>query len=108
MGPSGVSRELDLGEARREAARIAARAEIGDVRLFSSRLELVEFPQGGDLRYSVSVTPKSDFETSADTFVVRSTYVVTIDNASDDAVGDASGEVATVEFELGGLFQLQL
>ena len=89
-------------DARRLAARVAAGAEIRDVRLFKSNLELLEFESAtGELRYSVDIDAQTNFEPGADRFVLRSTYSLSIDTVS----GEGS-TVARISFELAALFSL--
>lgn len=91
-------------EDRRLGARVAAGAEIRDVRLFKAELALIEFaPPADELRYSIDIDAQSNFEAGDDRFVLRSTYSVVIEQ-----VGEAAQDstVAKVKFELAALFSL--
>lgn len=91
-------------EDRRLGARVAAGAEIRDVRLFKAELELIEFaPPADELRYSIDIDAQSNFEPGDDRFVLRSTYSVAIEQVGEVAEGSA---VAKVKFELAALFSL--
>lgn len=94
----------DVDHNRRLAARVAAGAEIKDVRLFSASLKLISFPsESAHLKYGVKMTPRVDCEPGANRFVVRTEYEVQI-TLADSA--EAASTVADVTFELGGLFEL--
>lgn len=110
MGPTrgvedGVTVESDLGSDRRLAARVASRAEIGDVRLFEASIKLVDFPASHvAMRYTVEMSPRVDYEPGSERFVIRTTYHVAIELAEAD---DHAPAIASIEFELGGLFDLE-
>ena len=96
-------------DARRLAARLAARAEIRDIRLFKSDIELVDFaPPSGHLRYNIDIDTETNREPGADRFVLKCTYNLVIEPAPSDDDEDDEGDhtVARLTFELGGLFSL--
>jgi hypothetical protein len=117
-----VTEIVSLPEARRKAARVAARAEIRDVRMLKSAVELVQFPSlAPHLRYTLDADVNVEYEEGATSFVVGVVYNLTIDQPlSDDGSGavkeetpPSNGEtqvprVATLNFELAALFTLEM
>jgi hypothetical protein len=107
-----VSERLELPEAQKRAARLASRADIHDVRLFSTAATLVRSPEpGSPLGYSLSSDATVEYD-NGDSFVVRVKYQLAIVAASSDEeadpFSDPSAAVANIEFEQGGLFVLEM
>lgn len=99
-------------DVRRRASRIAARAEIRDVRLLSTNAELVR-PAVPDrhLAYELGVDSQMEYEDGDSVLVVNVTYQLTIaehNHAAGDDVEEEAPVVARVEFVQAGLFELQM
>ncbi len=114
-----ISDDLDLYAAQQAAARVAARAEIRDVRLFSSNVELDNFPSTGSrLRWSLDTDVAIEREEDDSAFILRSKYSLVIaeakdvvsdsENGDNDAAGEEEGRVADISFEFAALFDLEL
>ena len=106
-----------VAEARQHAARIAARANLMDVRALSLGANLDRDPSpGSTLSYDVGHDVKLQWEQDdPQFFAVRVEYDVTLKERSDtegdeaDEVGSHSAEVfATLKFELAALCQLEM
>ncbi len=109
--------------ARHLAARLAARAQIEDVRLLSTRASLERQPVP-PLTYRLDTDARLDYEEGGDSFVVACSYdvVITDSEPSDDdesAVGGATSadtaggaaakpSVVEMRFEYAGLFSLNV
>lgn len=107
-------------EAQRElAARIAARAELRDLRLFSSNLELEDLPDGSrQLGYDLQIDADSEWDEGDSFFSVRCTYTLTLaqtpfptTSESGADVEDNGGEpdrtpIASAAFTYRALFEL--
>lgn len=107
-----MSETLELAEAQQRAARLAARAEIHDVRLFNTTAKLVRFPEpDSPLSYRLSSDATVDYD-NGESFVVRVKYELTIVAASSDEkadpFSDQSAAIANIQFEQGGLFILEM
>jgi hypothetical protein len=112
VGCAGVSETLELEAAQQQAARLAARAEIHDVRLFSTNAKLVRPPEP-DSRFSYRLKSEATVEyDNGESFVVRVKYALTIVEESsgevDDSFSDPEAAIADIEFEQGGLFALEM
>ncbi|MFL6162711.1 MAG: SecB chaperone [Jatrophihabitantaceae bacterium] len=91
------------------AARLAARSEIRDIRMFRSSFELMGIPLDDDqLNYTLEVSNDSIERNSANTaFVVRITYRLRLERSPhDDSEEEKSVKIAKVKFTLAGFFQL--
>jgi preprotein translocase subunit SecB len=98
----------DLTQARRTAARVAARAEIKDVRVISLNAELKRVPGPGE-RLSYRVDTDANATAELPHLMVELKCDVYIHRGSTD--GDDGGEdpaeiVAEIAFELAGLFRV--
>jgi hypothetical protein len=101
-------------EDRGRARRVAARAEIQDVRLIRSKIELVAVPvDGRQYVYDVEVTDTElDWQPGQANFAVRCAYDVTIgqmvvlDAADDTQVTEKEQSIATIAFTMAALFRL--
>lgn len=110
--------EIDLDVAQQRGARIAARAEIRDVRLLKSTVELHKVPDlaaGAQLTYTINPTISvnhgmGDFTS----FVVIAKYVIEIvqpiyvDESADSEVEQSDRPIASIEFEHAALFDLAM
>ncbi|MFG1762244.1 hypothetical protein ACGFIH_02860 [Micromonospora parva] len=119
-----ISDDIDLYDAQQAAARVAARAEIRDVRLFSSTVDLDSFPSlGSRLKWSLDTDVAIEREEDDSAFILRSKYTLAIaeageaaseadDGSNDDASSSDSsqeeGRVADLAFEFAALFDLEL
>lgn len=114
-----ISEEIDLFAAQQRAARIAARAEIRDVRLFRSAVDLDKFPaEGAHLKWSLDTDVAVELEEDASAFVLRASYELTISEAStavpDQRDGNAKKDdaeapkVLDIQFEFAALFSLEM
>jgi hypothetical protein len=115
-----VSEDLDLLAAQQEAARIAARTQVRDVRLFGTSAELGRFPgEAVRLRWSLDTDVEVERdEDDGNSFVLRSKYslrIVQVPTAAaireDEEADSAEGEddlVADIKFEFGALFSTTL
>jgi hypothetical protein len=117
-----VTETARLGEERRRAARLAARAEIRDVRMLKSDIQLIQQPESRlQLRYTLDADVNVEYQQGDSSFVVRVAYDLTIDQLlADDTSTEVSEEarpegdetsvprVATLHFELAALFTLEM
>lgn len=107
--------QIDILAARKAAARLAARANLEDLRLFSSSAELVRFPREGlALSYSFDGNGSVDYDEGDDAFVAYYDYALRITEVDADQdespteAGEVSGDVATISFRMGGLVSIDL
>lgn len=115
-----ISDDIDLYDAQQTAARVAARAEIRDVRLFSSTIELDNFPSTGSrLKWALDTDVAIEREEDDSAFILRSKYALSIaeareaipdseDGGSDTDGSQEEGRVADLSFEFAALFDLEL
>ncbi|RIV39331.1 SecB chaperone [Micromonospora radicis] len=115
-----VPDDIDLYAAQQAAARVAARAEIRDVRLFGSSVELDHFPTTGSrLKWSLDTDVAVEREEDDSAFILRSRYSLVVAEATevlpdtDDAGaetddGDDEGSIADISFEFAALFHLEM
>ncbi|MGC4854442.1 hypothetical protein ACLQ24_13845 [Micromonospora sp. DT4] len=117
-----ISSDIDLFAAQQAAARVAARAEIRDVRLFSSTVELDNFPSTGSrLKWSLDTDVAVEREEDDSAFILRSKYTLAVFEASEtspesdiDSNSDSGGNsdeegcVADLSFEFAALFNLEM
>lgn len=97
----------DLAEAQQQAARVAARTDIRDVRLLKSCAEVTDLPAAGaTLTYDLSSGAEVEYEPGSQAFVVRSSYSLAITPTS--APGETPGVIAKIEFEQAALFVFSL
>ena len=105
--------EIDIHAARKVAARLAGRANLEDLRLFSTSAELSRFPrEGRPLTYTFDGNGSVDYDLGDDAFVAYYDYVLTITEVDE---GDAPTEeeagpddVATIAFRMGGLVSIDV
>lgn len=99
------------------ARRIAASAEILDIRLFETSVKLLHLSRGqGSLSYGIDVNPVVQHASGADHFVLETSYVVTISDSESSGEGepekvdddDDAGVLARIRFSFGALYQLGL
>jgi hypothetical protein len=112
VGSASVSATLDLAEAQQQAARIAARADIRDVRLFETTAKLLRPPEP-DSRLSYRLNSDATVEyDNGGSFVVRVSYHLAIieegSGEGDDPFSDPQAAIAEIEFKQGGLFELEM
>ncbi|GAB7040442.1 MULTISPECIES: hypothetical protein [Catenuloplanes] len=100
----------DLGAAQRRAARVAAMADLRDIRLFRAVVEFDHFPQVGTMSWDLEMTPVVRYETGDDFFVLDVDYAVKIEEGEDEPSGDEEGskQVAMLEFKLAALYSLEV
>jgi hypothetical protein len=103
-----VTTSADFDQARALAARIAACAEIADVRLLSSSFDLQQFPDGEHrLSWSLDVQPQTEFEPGDAHFAVQCDYTLTVEEASNG--DDETDELVTeISFRFAALYQLNM
>jgi hypothetical protein len=107
MGGVGVTSDAAISETRGRAARIAALADIRDVRLLKSSAEISQFPTGDvTLSYDLNLGSSVEYEPGSGAFVVRSIYTVSITPATTDDTEGSASAIAKIEFEQAGLFVL--
>jgi hypothetical protein len=113
MVDAGVSGIPDIADARRVAARLAARTEIRGVRMLKSCARIVRLPVDDPyLAYDFEADAVVEYEPGDASFVVRGTYKVAIravnpDDQSEDS-SSTSAAVANIEFEQAALFVIDL
>lgn len=114
LGQSGVTDDTDqefLAQLR-EAGRLAARAQIRDVRLLRTQASLERQPDPDrSLSYDIEFEPAVDWdEEISDLFVVRIACRLKIDVADDEPSDNDDDEhaVATVDFEYAALFDCDM
>ena len=107
-----MSETLELAEAQQQAARVAARADIRDVRLFETTAKLIRPPEPSSrLSYRLKSDAAVEYD-NGESFVVRVSYQLAIVEESpdgeDDPFNDPQAAIAEIEFEQGGLFELEM
>lgn len=103
-------------ELRGLARRVAARAQIRDVRLIKSDVELEDIPaEGHQLTYNLNVTAgEVDWEPGQELFAVRITYEVSlgqfviIDESEDEGPSEVERSIASINFTMAALFELSM
>jgi preprotein translocase subunit SecB len=112
VGSDGVNETLELAQAQQLAARLAARADIRDVRLFTTRARLVRLPEmDRHLSYHLDSDAVVEHD-NGKSFIVRVKYALRIVEANADEEMDPFEDphalVAEIEFEHGALFTLHM
>jgi hypothetical protein len=99
---------MDLSVAQRKAARVAAMADLRDVRLFKASVDFGRFPQGSQpLSWNLEMTPTATFDDGADYFILEIEYVVEISEVGIDlTAGDESPGIGSISFKLAALYDL--
>jgi len=102
--------EAGISQVHRDAGRVAARAEIRDVRLLSTSASIIRFPAPNpQLSYTLDQRPSVEYSDGGDSFVVRASYSLKISELNDEGNSDdESAVVATVQFEQAALFLLAM
>jgi hypothetical protein len=119
--------DSELAQAQKAAARIAARANIRDVRLLRSEVALERVPQAENLAYELSAEVSVEYDDGPEPspfFVLRIAYRVVIEEMTQPspAVGEASATndvepgaddseeelLADLKFELAAFFSLRM
>lgn len=98
-------------ELQRDAARVAARATIRDVRLVEAVMRMERFPSPHPrLTYHLEYEPQLEFSHGEDSFVVRIKSDLKIVEVADEHDEDAASDqgVASISFEHAALFLLQM
>jgi hypothetical protein len=108
MGTVSVNPPPDLAAAQRQAARLAAKADIRDVRLMSTCAKIAGLP-GADsvLTYNLDSDANVEYEPGTSSFVVRSTYrlfIAPADPAGRPPTSPVDSAIANIEFEQAALF----
>lgn len=106
-----MSTASDLAEAQRQAARVAARADIRDVRLMKSCAEITGLPAADTtLTYDLDTGANVEYEPGSEAFVVRGNYCLSIMPAQVASSQNDSepGVIAKIEFEQAALFVFNL
>lgn len=129
-----VSDGIDLYAAQQSALRVAARAEIRDVRLFRASVELDRFPSTGSrLKWSLDTDVSVEREEDGSAFILRSKYVLKVvetshnisepdsivggperprppvDEGNDDEESDTDeDQIVELSFEFAALFSLEM
>ncbi|TWP45967.1 protein-export chaperone SecB [Lentzea tibetensis] len=106
---------LNLQEARHFAARIAARADIREVRLLESNFKLNRMPVNDHLVYKLEKDPQVEYSEGDGFFVITSRYSLLIAEVEHESANvpnqTEEGEedvIAMVDFKLAGLFELNM
>jgi hypothetical protein len=109
MGGVGMSSPSDLAEAQRQAARVAAKSDIRDVRLMKSCAEVTDLPAAdATLTYDLNSGANVEYEPGGEAFVVRSNYCLSIMPAVTADAAPAANVIARIEFEQAALFVISL
>lgn len=106
-----MSSELDLETARSLAARVAARAELIDVRLFGSQVGFRRLPDPSrQLSWSLEIEPAPEFEPGAANFVIHCDYTLTVREVGTGSAApvDDDDEILEMTFRYGALYQVEL
>lgn len=104
-----MSPTTDFADAQRQAARVAALADIRDVRLIKSCAEMTGLPAAdATLAYNLDTGANVEYEPGSGAFVVHSSYKLYIMPASPapDNATTAPEVIAKIEFEQAALFVL--
>ncbi|PWU48922.1 SecB chaperone [Micromonospora globispora] len=114
--------DIDMFATQRAASRVAARAEIRDVRLFRASVELDRFPSTGSrLGWSLDTDVAVEREEGDDAFILRSKYLVrvvetghgtaepelVVDDSQEDSDADEN-QIVELSFEFAALFGLEM
>jgi preprotein translocase subunit SecB len=105
---------VDAISVQETAARVAARANVVDVRMFQSAVELVNIPSGdAPLSWDLEVTPSAEYTDGTDYFIVKINFSVQINNndessAREGTQNDESEKIANIAFQMGALYSLDL
>lgn len=98
-------------ELQRDAARVAARATMGDVRLVEAAMRMERFPSPQPtLTYHLEYEPQLEFSDGEDSFVVRIKFNLKVVEVADEHDEDVESDqsVASISFEYAALFLLQM
>ena len=104
-----------IAEAQLLAARLAASADIRDVRLLSTNAKINRLP-GPDPRLTYRLLQEPEIEYDEDSFIVKVAYELDIAemdpeahaNSDSDPFDDESAIIARIAFELAALFLLDM
>ncbi|WFE95641.1 protein-export chaperone SecB [Micromonospora sp. WMMD987] len=105
-----MSEVVDLAVAQREAARIAAMADIADVRLFDATLHFDRFPdESNAMTWQLEMEPSVSYHDGADFFILEIKYEVVIQEIIDGSTAkeDDTADLAKISFKLGSLYTLE-
>ncbi|WP_328811832.1 SecB chaperone [Rhodococcus sp. NBC_00294] len=108
--------DIDNPDLHVSARRLNARAEVRDIRLLKSAVEMEELPDGSTaLAYDLNSFPEVQHSPGETFFVVQISYDLEIFSQSNNPEHEATGEqlaqrttVAHVQFTLAALFTLSL
>jgi len=94
-----------------KASRVAARANIVDVRLFKTSAELSGIPNSDNrLAWSLHVKPAADYSEGDSYSIIHVDYEIQIEEvraSADPAEDESDGhELATISFQFGALYEL--
>nr|MDT0663447.1 hypothetical protein [Micromonospora sp. DSM 115978] len=105
-----MSEEVDLAVAQRDAARVAAMADIADVRLFDATLHFDRFPdESNSMTWQLEMKPSISYHDGADFFILEIEYEVVVQEIFDESAandGDTA-DLANISFKLGSLYTLE-
>lgn len=105
-----MTESTNLSVAQRKAARIAAMADLRDVRLFKAALDFDHFPESGrPLSWSLEMTPTTSFEDGAGYFILDVEYTVEIMETPGEPAEDAAPrKIGAISFQLAALYDLEV
>jgi len=103
----------EITEAQKSGSRIAARANIREVRLLGSSVELAKLPSPSrQLRYKVEKETEVEYNDGDNSFVVVAGYNVVIDDVEigqdSEEAEPAEDHIADINFRIAGLFTLEM
>jgi hypothetical protein len=107
VGDTSVKSTDEMREARKVAARLAARTDIRDVRLLKSSAEIMRLPVAEPvLTYDLTSEAAVEYQPGRESFVVRGVYHLSIsaDPVPSDEEAERDLSVAKIEFEHAALF----
>lgn len=104
---------VDVADAHRGAARLAARAEIRDVRMLRTSAEITRLPGASPrLAYQLHSDATVEYESGDKSFVVRNSYRLDIvdrrADSDENPFEDSEAAIARIEFEQAALFTVEL
>jgi preprotein translocase subunit SecB len=105
--------QVPVDDLRNRALRVAARAEIEDVRLFEVKSNVVELPdRPTGLSYTMASDVQVQYLPEEDGLIAAGEYKVTIREAeqdtTDDAVSDDPKTILDLEFTMAMLFSVEV
>ncbi|UUX60194.1 protein-export chaperone SecB [Glutamicibacter halophytocola] len=91
-----------MTDERQVAARLAAHAEMIDVRMVQASFEHQEFPDPGTIDYELHISPEARMDDSSSALVTSAKFIVDMKQDSDGETID----IAHIEFVFAGMYKM--